>query len=106
MSSLVIRSIKTLNCRTPTLPETLSLNPPNPSTQMPTILVLGATGYIGGAVLVGYKKEYPDYNFVALVRSESNIPKVEGKDTIDFYLPDILISYITGSFGCQSRQRL
>jgi len=44
---------------------------------MPSIFVLGATGYIGGSVLVGYKKAYPDYEFVALVRSESNIPAVE-----------------------------
>lgn len=44
---------------------------------MPTVFVLGATGYIGGAVLVGYKKAYPDYNYVALVRSESGTPKVE-----------------------------
>ena len=46
---------------------------------MPSIFVLGATGYIGGSVLVGYKKAYPDYDYVALVRSESNIPAVEGK---------------------------
>jgi uncharacterized protein YbjT (DUF2867 family) len=45
---------------------------------MPTIFILGATGYIGGSVLVGYKKKYPDHDYVALVRSESNAPKVEG----------------------------
>lgn len=45
---------------------------------MPTIFVLGATGYIGGAVLVGYKKAYPDYDFVALVRNEKNVAAVEG----------------------------
>jgi len=39
--------------------------------------VLGSTGYIGGSVLVGYKKAYPDYDFVALVRNESSIPAVE-----------------------------
>lgn len=45
---------------------------------MPTIFILGATGYIGGSVLVGYKNVYPDHDFVALVRSESSIPAVEG----------------------------
>jgi len=44
---------------------------------MPSIFVLGVSGYIGGSILVGYKKAYPDYDYVALVRSESSIPAVE-----------------------------
>ncbi|PVF99350.1 NAD(P)-binding protein [Serendipita vermifera] len=44
---------------------------------MPTIFVLGATGYIGGSVLVGYKRAFPDYGFVALVRNEKNFAAVE-----------------------------
>jgi len=44
---------------------------------MSTIFILGATGYIGGAVLVGLKSTYPTHEFVALVRNEKNIPAIE-----------------------------
>ncbi|KAG8768089.1 hypothetical protein FRC16_007161 [Serendipita sp. 398] len=44
---------------------------------MPTIFILGITGYIGGAVAVGYKRTFPDYEFVALVRNEQSIQAVE-----------------------------
>ncbi|KAG8806973.1 hypothetical protein FRC17_004700 [Serendipita sp. 399] len=37
------------------------------------------TGYIGGAVAIGYKRAFPDYDFVALVRNEKSIPAVEAE---------------------------
>lgn len=55
-----------------------TLNSFHYSLPMPSIFVLGVTGYIGGSILTGYKKTYPDYEYVALVRSESGIPAVEG----------------------------
>ncbi|KAF8308400.1 NAD(P)-binding protein [Clavulina sp. PMI_390] len=42
-----------------------------------TFLVFGATGYIGGAVAVHYKKKYPSASFVAYTRSAKNVPALE-----------------------------
>ncbi|KAH7099275.1 NAD(P)-binding protein [Auriculariales sp. MPI-PUGE-AT-0066] len=36
------------------------------------VFILGATGYIGGAVLVNLKQLFPEWTFAALVRSEKN----------------------------------
>lgn len=40
---------------------------------MPSIFVLGASGYIGGAVLAAFLKEIPDLKATALVRNEAHI---------------------------------
>ncbi|CAG7854911.1 SubName: Full=Uncharacterized protein {ECO:0000313/EMBL:CCA70316.1} [Serendipita indica DSM 11827] len=44
---------------------------------MPTIFVLGITGYIGGSVANGLRGVFPDHEFVALVRSQKNNFAVE-----------------------------
>ncbi|KIM29664.1 hypothetical protein M408DRAFT_67513 [Serendipita vermifera MAFF 305830] len=44
---------------------------------MPSIFVLGATGYIGGSILDRYTKVYTNYEFVALVRSDTGIKAVK-----------------------------
>lgn len=46
---------------------------------MPSIFVLGATGYIGGAVLFTLLKEIPDLTATALVRNETHIATLSGK---------------------------
>jgi nucleoside-diphosphate-sugar epimerase len=43
-----------------------------------SIFILGASGYIGGSVLVGLKRTFATHNYVALVRNEKNIPAIEG----------------------------
>ncbi|KDQ21225.1 hypothetical protein BOTBODRAFT_25651 [Botryobasidium botryosum FD-172 SS1] len=45
--------------------------------QVTSVFLIGATGYIGGAVLVALKKAYPDFSYSALVRSEKDIPAVQ-----------------------------
>jgi len=42
-----------------------------------SIFILGASGYIGGSVLVGLKRTFAMHDYVALVRSEKNIPAIE-----------------------------
>ncbi|KAG9019811.1 hypothetical protein FRB90_005959 [Tulasnella sp. 427] len=41
------------------------------------VFVLGATGYIGGSVLVGIQQRYPEFNYTALVRSSKNNSAIE-----------------------------
>ena len=43
------------------------------------LFVLGGAGYIGGAVLVGYKKAYPNFHYTALIRNEDYVPAFEGE---------------------------
>ncbi|KAI0271296.1 hypothetical protein BC834DRAFT_818687 [Gloeopeniophorella convolvens] len=43
---------------------------------MTTVFYLGATGYIGGAVLVGLCKAYPDIKVTALVRNPAHVDAV------------------------------
>ncbi|KAH8110822.1 NAD-binding protein [Phellopilus nigrolimitatus] len=43
---------------------------------MTKVFIIGATGYIGGALLVALKRKYPDFNYTALVRSESYIEAI------------------------------
>jgi hypothetical protein len=51
---------------------------------MPTVFALGVTGYIGGAVVVGWQRAFPDYEFVGLVRSEKNFAAVEGQNPLHY----------------------
>jgi len=43
------------------------------------VFVLGAAGYIGGAILVGYKKAFPTFHYTALIRNKDYIPAFEGE---------------------------
>ncbi|KAH8109674.1 NAD-binding protein [Phellopilus nigrolimitatus] len=43
---------------------------------MAKVFLLGATGYIGGSLLVSLSKAYPDIVFTALVRSESDFSAI------------------------------
>jgi len=43
---------------------------------MPSVFLLGSTGYIGGSLLVALKKEHPDLQITALVRSESDFDAI------------------------------
>ncbi|KAI0312892.1 hypothetical protein OF83DRAFT_1066457 [Amylostereum chailletii] len=43
---------------------------------MPSVFILGATGYIGGSLLVRLLKEYPDWTFSALVRNEKHFEAI------------------------------
>lgn len=43
---------------------------------MPTVFYIGATGYIGGAVLVDLLKAYPDLKVTALVRNPAHVDAV------------------------------
>jgi nucleoside-diphosphate-sugar epimerase len=45
---------------------------------MPTVFYLGATGYIGGSVLVALLKSHPDLEVTALVRNPAHIDAVRG----------------------------
>ncbi|KIM28749.1 hypothetical protein M408DRAFT_23411 [Serendipita vermifera MAFF 305830] len=45
---------------------------------MPSIFILGASGYIGGAVLTTFLKGIPDLKATALVRNEAHIPLLSG----------------------------
>ncbi|KDQ21224.1 hypothetical protein BOTBODRAFT_25650 [Botryobasidium botryosum FD-172 SS1] len=42
-----------------------------------SVFLIGATGYIGGAVLVALKKAYPNFSYSALVRSEKDVAAVQ-----------------------------
>ncbi|KAG8906512.1 hypothetical protein FRB99_006732 [Tulasnella sp. 403] len=42
-----------------------------------SVYVLGATGYIGGSVLVGFKQRYPEFSYTATVRNPKDIPALE-----------------------------
>ncbi|KAG8897894.1 hypothetical protein FRC01_011123, partial [Tulasnella sp. 417] len=42
-----------------------------------SVFVLGATGYIGGSVLVGIQQRYPEFNYTALVRNSKDNPGLE-----------------------------
>ncbi|KAG9123930.1 hypothetical protein FRC07_013471 [Ceratobasidium sp. 392] len=44
-----------------------------------SIFILGATGYIGGAVFTGIRKAYPDVPVAALVRNPSNNAAIEAQ---------------------------
>ncbi|KAI0347359.1 NAD(P)-binding protein [Trametopsis cervina] len=44
---------------------------------MSTIFYVGATGYIGGSVLVALRKKFPTYSVTALVRNPKNFPAIE-----------------------------
>ncbi|KAG8779114.1 hypothetical protein FRC12_024626 [Ceratobasidium sp. 428] len=46
-----------------------------------SIFILGATGYIGGAVCTGVRKAYPNVPTVALVRNPSNNAAIEAQGT-------------------------
>ncbi|THH01272.1 hypothetical protein EW145_g6947 [Phellinidium pouzarii] len=41
-----------------------------------TVFIIGATGYIGGSLLVSLKKAHPDLVYTALVRSESDFSAI------------------------------
>lgn len=43
------------------------------------VFVLGAAGYIGGAILVGYKKAFPTFHYTALIRNKDYVPAFEGE---------------------------
>lgn len=45
-----------------------------------TVFVLGATGYIGGAVLVDLKRRHPDFVYTALVRNTKDNAAIEALD--------------------------
>lgn len=42
-----------------------------------SVFVLGATGYIGGSILVGIQQRYPEFNYTALVRNPKDNPALE-----------------------------
>ena len=42
-----------------------------------TVLVIGATGYIGGSVLSAYLRRFPQYSFSALVRNPKDVGAIE-----------------------------
>jgi uncharacterized protein YbjT (DUF2867 family) len=46
---------------------------------MPSLFVLGATGYIGGAVLVTLLQEIPNIAATALVRNEEHVATLSGE---------------------------
>jgi len=48
-----------------------------PKSKVPTVFVIGATGYIGGAALAALKKAYPQFCYSALVRSEEDIAIIQ-----------------------------
>ena len=43
------------------------------------VFVLGAAGYIGGAVLAGYKKAFPTFQYTALIRNKDYVPAFDGE---------------------------
>ena len=43
-----------------------------------SVFILGASGYIGGSVLVGLKRTFTTHEYVALVRSDKNAATIEG----------------------------
>ncbi|KAH8113546.1 NAD-binding protein [Phellopilus nigrolimitatus] len=43
---------------------------------MTKVFIVGATGYLGGPLLVALKKKYPDFEYTALVRSESSFEAI------------------------------
>src|SRR5258708_2836614 len=49
------------------------------SNQHKQVFVLGAAGYIGGAVLVGYKKAFPTFQYTAFIRNKDYVPAFEGE---------------------------
>jgi len=49
------------------------------SNEQKQVFVLGAAGYIGGAILVGYKKAFPTFQYTALIRNEGYVPAFEGE---------------------------
>jgi nucleoside-diphosphate-sugar epimerase len=49
------------------------------SSEYKQVFVLGAAGYIGGAVLVGYKKAFPTFHYTALIRNKDYVPAFEGE---------------------------
>jgi len=56
---------------------------------MPTVFYLGATGYIGGSVLVDLLKTYPDLKVTALVRNPAHVDAVRR----------LGVEVVQGSFG-------
>ncbi|KAG8909035.1 hypothetical protein FRB99_000138 [Tulasnella sp. 403] len=42
-----------------------------------SVFFLGATGYIGGSVLVGLQRQHPNFSYTAIVRKEKDIAPVE-----------------------------
>jgi len=61
-----------------TSPRDSILNPRHVSIIIMSIFILGASGYIGGSVLVGLKRTFATHEYVALVRDEKKIPAIEG----------------------------
>lgn len=42
-----------------------------------TVFVLGATGYIGGSIFVGYQHRFPEFFWTVLVRNPKDVASVE-----------------------------
>lgn len=42
-----------------------------------SVFFLGATGYVGGSVLVDFVKRYPTFTWTALVRNQKDVSPVE-----------------------------
>lgn len=42
-----------------------------------SVFILGATGYVGGSVLVRFQQEYPNIKWSALVRNPKDVSAIE-----------------------------
>ncbi|KIO27839.1 hypothetical protein M407DRAFT_22891 [Tulasnella calospora MUT 4182] len=42
-----------------------------------SVFILGATGYVGGSVLVRFQREYPDFTWTALVRNPKDVSTIQ-----------------------------
>lgn len=42
-----------------------------------SVFILGATGYIGGSILVRFQQEYPNFTWTALVRNPKDVSTIQ-----------------------------
>ncbi|KAG8930777.1 hypothetical protein FRC01_002281 [Tulasnella sp. 417] len=54
------------------------VTPPTVMASTPlSVFILGATGYVGGSILVRFQREYPDFTWTALVRNPKDVSAIQ-----------------------------
>jgi hypothetical protein len=71
---------------------------------MPSIFVLGATGYIGGAVLFTLLQEIPELKATALVRGEAQIATLSSTSADSGFKDDIGYSHAQNTAYLASKE--